>query len=440
MPAVLIEILLVLALILFNGLLAMAEIAIVSARKARLEQSAREGDARSRAALDLANAPTEFLASVQIGITLAGILAGAFSGATISQQLSAWFAQVPWLAESSEALALGLVVLVITFLSLIFGELLPKSLGLRDPEAAARSVAIPMQWLARLARPLVRLLSGTADALLPLFGGVGPTKLPVTEEELKVLVEQGTQAGVFEQAESDMIERILRLGDRRVSGLMTPRTEILWLDLDDPAEVIRTHILGCAHSRLPVAHGDLDHVEGVVQARDLLALGLQEQPLALDAAALSAAMQQPLFMPESMPAFRALEIFQASRQHLALVLDEFGGVQGLVTITDILEAIVGELPALEELAQPEAIMRSDGSWLVDGRMQLDEFKDLLELQQLPGTQRLYYDTLGGLVMDFLGRIPHSGDVVERGSLKFEVVDMDGFRVDKVLVSRIHHKP
>lgn len=430
MSNILLEIALILGLILLNGLLAMAEIAIVSARKIRLEQRARDGDDRARAALTLANAPTEFLASVQIGITLVGVLAGAFGGATLTVQLADWLAQVPALAQYAEAVALACVVTLITLLTLVFGELVPKSLGLRDPEAVASSVAVPMRALSRVASPLVHFLSFLSDSVVRLFGAAPSQEPPVTEEELKVMVEQGTLAGVFAQVESTMIERVLRLGDRRVGNLMTPRTEIHWLDLEDPLPDLQMKIIQCSHSTLPVARGNLDRIEGVVSAHDLLVHSLEGHPLDI-----KAVMKPPLFMPEGLPAFKALEIFQTSRQHLVLILDEFGGVQGLVTINDILQAIAGDMPMLNELYEPQIVLRPDGSWLVDGRMLLDEFQDRLDIKELPLTEQ-YYDTVGGFVMDRLARIPTAGDIFVWEDLKFEVVDMDGFRVDKVLISRI----
>lgn len=424
-----VELLVVLGLILLNGLLAMAEIAVVSARKARLQQLANEGDEKARAALELAKRPSDFLSTVQIGITLVGILAGAFSGATIATHISSALRQVPWLAPYSQALGVVLVVLVITYFSLVLGELAPKRLALGNAERIAAAVAGPMLFLSRVGMPLVRLLSWSAEALLRLFGYKPAVETPVSEEEIKVLIDQGTQAGVIAEAEQDMLEAVLRLGDRTVGTLMTPRTEIVWLDLDAPLEETIAKIMTSHHARYPVAQGSLDEVVGIVQAKDMLELYLQGKPLDLRAVMLS-----PLIVPESMPALQALELFRRSRMHSALVIDEFGGLQGMVTIFDLLESIVGEIPGEKEPVEPEVVQRDDGSWLVDGRLPIDEFKEIFRLRTtLPQEGRGYYQTVGGFIMTYLGRIPTAADHFDWSGYHFEVMDMDGFRVDKVLV-------
>jgi putative hemolysin len=285
-----------------------------------------------------------------------------------------------------------------------------------------------MYKLSRLALPLVRVLSWSTDLVLLILRQKPVVEAPVSEEEIKVLIDQGTQAGVFAEVEQDMVEAIFRLGDRRVGSLMTPRPEIIWLDLEDPPEETRRKIIESGHARLPVAHGGLDHVVGVVQAKDLL-----EQALAGRSLDVQAVLNQPLILPESMPALKVLELFRQSRIHAALVIDEFGGLQGLVTIYDILESIVGDIPEEGELVEPEVVQREDGSWLVDGRFPVDEFKELFRLKGLPEEERGYYQTLGGFVMSYLGRIPSASDHFEWSGFHFEVVDMDGFRVDKVLV-------
>ena len=423
------EVALLLILFLANGVLAMAEMAVVSARKIRLQQKAEAGDENARTALGLARQPADFLATVQIGITLVGVLAGAFGGATLAARIAPWFERLPWLAPYSQAVSLVLVVLVITYLSLILGELAPKRLALADPDRVAAAVARPMQTLSRLASPVVRLLSASSDVVLHLVGARHSDEPPITEEEVKVLIEMGTQAGIFEQAEQEMVSGVFRLADRRVDSIMTPRTEITWVDLEDAEEEIRRTIIDSIYTILPVAEGDLDHILGVVQAKDLLARCLQEE--ALD---LRAALVPPQFVPESKPALKVLDLFRRTHMNVALVIDEFGGLQGMVTLIDILEAIVGDLPGLGEEAAPEALLREDGTWLLDGLLPVDELMDLLKLSSLPVESRNQFQTLGGLVMASLGRIPQSGDHFEWQGLKFEVLDMDGFRVDKVLVS------
>ena len=428
MAAIPLEIVIIFLLILTNGVLALAEIAIVASRKARLQQKADEGDARSKAALELSQDPNEFLAAIQIGITLIGILAGAFSGATLAESLASWIARLPALAPFANALAIGIVVVVITYFSLVFGELVPKRLGLTDPEGMARRVAGPMMLLARIGRPLVRLLSASTDLVMRLLGVRPSDEPPVTEEEIKVMLEQGTQAGVFEASEQDMVTSIFRLGDRRVGGLMTPRTEVVWLDLEDPPDTNRDKIIQSVYSRLPVAKGDLDHIRGVLQAKTLLSRCLCGEPFDLEHS-----LVQPLFVPESMLVFEMIEQFRVSRLHTAMVVDEFGGIQGLVTLTDVLEAIIGEMPMPGELDEPGIVLREDGSWLLDGLLPVDEFMELLGVSEMPDLDRGYYQTLSGFVMNSLERIPTAGDHFEWNDLRFEVMDMDGKRVDKVLV-------
>jgi putative hemolysin len=406
----------------------MAETAIISARKARLQQRAEAGDEKAMVALSLAVDPADFLSATQIGITLVGVLAGAFGGATIAGELAVFIGRIEPLRPYSQGIAIALVVLAITYLSLIVGELVPKRLALNDPERAASRIAVPMQALTRLTYPLARFLSFSSDLVLRTLGVRPSGEPPVTEEEIQVLLEQGTEAGVFEEAELDMVQSVFRLADRRVGSLMTPRPEIAWLDLEDPAEEIRRRIIASPHSRMPVAEGSLDNVMGIVQAKDLLARSLMGQQLDL-----RAALVPPMFVPESMLALNALEQFRESGVHIALVIDEFGGVQGLVTLYDILEAIVGDIPAEGEAEEPEVVQREDGSWLLDGGLPVDEFKDIFGITRLPDEERGYYNTLGGFIMTRLGRIPAASDFFEWAGLRFEVVDMDGFRVDKVLV-------
>lgn len=422
------EIIFILVLILANGLLAMAEIAFVSVRKARLQYRAEAGDRRAQEALELANNPSDLLSATQIGITLVGILAGALGGATIASQIAALLRNVEVLAPYSNALAIVLVVTVISYLSLILGELAPKRLGLNNAERVASMLARPMRLLTRLTSPVVRFLTFSTDVVLRLLGVQPSDEPPVTEDEIRVLLEQGTEAGVFEEAEQDMVEGVFRLGNRRVGLLMTPRREIAWLDLEDPPEETQRKIIQSVHSRLPVGEGSLDQVVGIVQAKVLLVRILSGEPLDL-----GAALEPAQFVPESMPALRVLELFRESGVHIALVVDEFGGIQGLVTIYDILEAIVGDIPDVGQVEEPEVVQREDGSWLMDGGLPIDEFKEIFDLSALPEEDRGYYQTLGGFIMTHLGRVPSTSDHFEWAGLRFEVVDMDGFRIDKVMI-------
>jgi putative hemolysin len=422
------EIIFIAVLILVNGLLAMAEIAFVSVRKARLQYRAEAGDRRAQEALELANNPSDMLSATQIGITLVGILAGAFGGATIASRLAALLGNVEVLAPYSNAIAIFLVVTVISYLSLILGELAPKRLALSNAERVASQLAGPMRLLARMTSPIVRFLTFSTDVVLRLLGARPSDEPPVTEDEIRVLLEQGTEAGVFEEAEQDMVEGVFRLGDRRVGLLMTPRREIIWLDLEDPPEETQRKIIQSVHSRLPVAEGSLDQVVGIVQAKVLLVRILSGE--ALD---LGAALEPAQYIPESMPALRVLKMFRESGVHVALVVDEFGGIQGLVSLFDILEAIVGDIAVVGQVEESEVIRREDGSWLLDGGLPIDEFKEIFDLTALPEEDRGYYQTLGGFIMTHLGRVPSTSDHFEWAGLRIEVVDMDGFRIDKVIV-------
>ncbi len=427
------EIFFILLLILLNGIFAMSEMAIVSARKVRLQQFANQGNIKARRALKLADSPNQFLSTVQIGITLIGTLAGAFGGATLAEKLAIELKRVPiaFFSVNSDAIALFLVVLTISYLSLVVGELVPKRLALNNPEQIAIGMASPMQVLARITAPAVHLLSYSTDIVLRLLG-IGPSTEPeITEEEIKILIEQGTEAGTFEEAEQDMLNRVFRLGDRRVSALMTPRPDIVWLDLEDSSDVNRYKMINCSHTRFPVCQGEIDNVLGVLQVNTLLAQCLAGQGLDL-----TSSLRSPVFVPESTRVLKVLELFKQSGPHLALVVDEYGIIQGLVTLNDILEAIIGDIPSVDDTDEAQAVQREDGSWLVDGMLPVEEFRQLFDIEELPGEQRGNYHTLGGFVITHLGRIPTAADRFEWSGLRFEVMDMDGNRVDKVLVMPI----
>lgn len=428
MSSITIEILTILVLIIVNGVFSMSEMAIVSARKVRLQHQANQGDTKARAALELAEAPNRFLSTVQVGISLIGILTGAFGGATLADKLASYLRLIPGLAAYSHPIAFAIVVLTITYLSLIIGELVPKRLALNNPERIAANVAIPMRMVEAIASPVVHLLSASTDLVLRVLG-IGPSTEPqVTEEEIKVLIEQGTEAGTFEEAEQDMLERVFRLGDRPVNALMTPRPDIVWLDLEDSAEENRQKMMESAHSRFPVCQGGLDNVLGVLHVTDLLGRSLSGQ--ALD---LTVSLRQPVFVPESTRGLKVLELFKKTGIHMALVVDEYGVVQGVVTLNDILVEIVGDVSSADELENPQAVQREDGSWLLDGMLPVDEFFELFDIDELRGEHRGSYQTLGGFVMTHLGRIPAAAEHFEWEGMRFEVMDMDGNRVDKVLV-------
>jgi len=422
------QIIIIVALIVANGLFSMAEIAIIYARKARLQQRADEGDPRSRIALELANSPSQFLSTVQIGITLVGILAGAYGGATIADKLAPELNRIAWIAPRGGAVSLFVVVLAITFLTLIIGELVPKQIGLQHAERIAAAFAPAMRSLAWVASPLVQLLSLSTQLVLRLCGIKPSTETSVTEEEIKLMIEQGTQEGVFEPTEQEMVERVFRLNDRTVNALMTPRPDVVWLDLQDPPEETQRKITSNSHTHYPVAEDQIDNIIGMVNSKDLLSQNLCCQPIDL-----RSVLRPALFIPETMSALDVLERFKKKRTHVALVIDEHGGFQGLVTTSDVLEAIVGDIPTPGETEEADVIRREDGSWLVDGKVLADELKEFLQRDELPFEDENLYQTLGGLMMAFLDRIPRSGDHFDWGGFRFEVVDMDGHRVDKVLI-------
>jgi putative hemolysin len=429
------QIFIIAALIIANGLFAMAEIAIVSARKARLQQRAEEGDEGARIALELANSPSRFLPTIQIGITLVGIFAGAFGGATIADKLAPELNRISWIAPHGGAVSLSIVVLTITFLSLIIGELVPKQIALQHAERISAAFAPAIRSLAWVASPLVHLLSLTTQLVLRLFGIKPSAETSVTEEEIKLMIEQGTQEGVFEPTEQEMVERVFRLGDRTVNALMTPRPDVIWLDLNDPPEEIQSKITSNSHTHYPVAEDQIDTIIGMVNSKDLLSQNLSCRPIDL-----RSVLQPALFIPESMSALDLLERFKKKRTHVALVIDEHGGFQGLITTSDVLEAIVGDIPTPGESEEADVIHREDGSWLVDGKVLADELKELLQKDELPFEDENLYQTLGGLVMAFLDRIPRSGNHFDWDGYRFEVVDMDGHRVDKVLIKPLAPEP
>ena len=425
------EILVILLLIMANGLFSGAEIAIVSARRHRLQHLSEKGQRSARVALRLADSPNEFLSTVQIGITLIGILSGAVGGATVARRLTPLLDQLPPLRPYSEAISFGLVVAVITFLSVVIGELVPKRLALARPEQLACAMAPTMRWLSRASAPVVHLLGHSTDALLALLGVSTSSEPDITEDEIKAMIRQGADSGVFEEVEHDMVQRVLRLGDRTIKTLMTPRTDICWLDVEEPLEDSLQEVLESTHSRFPVGRGSLDECLGVVRVRNLLSAKLNGEPINLEEL-----LQPPLFVAESTRALTVLEQFKRSGIHIALVTDEFGGVEGLVTLNDLMEGIVGDLPSVDDEEEPLVVMREDGSWLVDGGVDLDAFTELIDQDIFGIDQEGRYHTLAGFVMHVLERIPHEADHFEWQGYRFEVVDMDGKRVDKLLVSPI----
>jgi putative hemolysin len=367
---------------------------------------------------------------VQVGITLIGILSGAFGGATLAEEMETWLTKVIGIQPYIEALSVALVVVFITFFSLVLGELAPKQIALSNAEGIASRLAPAMQGLTRLAGPLVRMLNAATGLVLRLLHVRPSADNQVSEEEIRILIGQGTDAGLFAPMEEEIVAHVFRLGDLKASNLLTPRTEIDWLDLDDTPELLQQKVAACQRTYLPVARGSLDNLIGFIRAKDLLAQSLCGEPFNLQAIT-----RPPLLVPESTPALMVLERFKQTSVHIAFVLDEYGGIQGMVTATDLLEAIVGELPELPEMSKPEIVRREDGSYLLDGLLAADRFKDLFELKQLPGEEERLFETLGGFVMTYLGHIPATGETFDWNGMHIEVIDMDGNRVDKLLVSR-----
>jgi len=425
MPGVVSEILILAFLLVLNGLFVMSEMAVVSSRKARLQQMSIEGNKAAARALDLAQNPAAFLSTVQIGISLVSILLGAIGGPAFASPLAQLLRLWPLVQPYADPLALGLVVVLITALMLLLGELVPKRLALHQPEKIAAAISGPMRLISRVFTPLVWLLGKTTGLVLGMLGIKPSEDPPVTEEEIQLLINQGKEAGVIEESEQDMVEGVFSLSDSRVYSLMTPRTEITWLDINDSPDEIRSKISESPYSRFPVCQDSLDTILGIIKARDLLASpGLSSTDFKL-----RDKLRPAMYVPETMFASRALEVFKEKSAELMLVIDEFGSLQGLLTLNDIIEEIVGDIEV-----EPQATQRQEGSWLLDGLLPVDDFKEIFKVEKLP--HEAEYESLSGFVMMSLGRVPQAADHFEWNGLRFEVMDMDGRRVDKVLVTSL----
>ena len=421
------EILIILLMILMNGLLAGTEIAVLSARRPLLLAEAMAGDGRARQVLRLLDDPNSFLSTIQIGITLVGILAGAVGGADAVQYLAPRLSTlpIPGIVDYAEPVALGLVVATITYLTLVVGELVPKRLALHRPEGISRAMARPMSYLATVARPAVWVLSRSTDAALRLLGISGVHRPTVTEEEVRYLVAEGARTGVFVPAEKEFMERIFRFADQAVADVMRPRPDVVGLDIDEPWESVREKVLASGYSRFPVYREDLSRILGVVHAKDLLSQGETQD--------LKPILREALFVPETKSLLGMLQTFQDTHSHIAIVINEFGGTEGVVTLEDVLEEIVGEIRDEYDLEEASVLTREDGSLLIDGSLSISDLKETLNLQRLEDEGAHEFRTLGGLIMAHLRRVPREGDEVRSSGYRFEVVDMDGLRVDKVLV-------
>lgn len=428
------EFLILAGLILLNGLFSMSEIAVVSARKVRLQRFADEGRRSAAAALSLHTAPATFLSTVQVGITLIGVLSGAVGERAFVEPLAGRLAQSAALAPYAKGIAMTIVAGAITYFSVVVGELVPKRIGLLRPEGFAMAVAPLMNGLATLARPLVWVLTASSGFILRLFRISRSSEPPVTDEEIAVLMEQGSEAGVFHETEQEIVENVLRLDEQRIGAIMTPRKDLFYVDADEGEASLRQQLSETPHHRVIVCRGDLESVLGVVHVTDLLKAGLTGQPLSL-----AAMLRKPLMVPESVTTTQIMEHFRRARTQFALVVDEYGVLQGIVTLTDVLSAIVGDVPEEGEALVTDAVRRDDGSWLMDGELSIERFKDLLELDAIPEEEGRFH-TLAGFVLHHLGRIPAVADHFDVAGLRFEVVDMDGNRIDKLIVSRLPASP
>lgn len=424
---------LVFLLIVINGIFAMSEIAVVSSRKSRLQNLADDGSLGAQAALSLHHEPSSFLSTIQVGITLVGILNGAIGEAAVADPLAAWLVGIPLLEPYAKGIALTVTVVGLTYFSVVVGELVPKRLALLAPEGIASLVARPMMILARITHPLVVILSSSCSGILRLLGAKRKDEPPVTDDEIKVLMEQGAEAGVFHESEQEIVSNVLRLDEQRISSIMTPRRDMLVIDLDEDEETVWQRIIETEYSRLVVCRGGLDHVLGVLQTGDLLKKVLPGH--GITTADVEPMLRPPLYVPESVTTTQLLESFRRARLQFALIINEYGDVQGLVTLTDVLAAIVGELSVPEAPEDRDMLQREDGSWLMDGDVGVERLKSVLDIvDDLPGEDEHSFHTLGGFIMHALGRVPAPTDHFEVLGWRFEVMDMDRNRVDKVLVS------
>jgi putative hemolysin len=427
-----VDILIILGLILVNGIFAMSEIAIVSSKRIRLQNLVENGSRGAQAALDLSESPSRFLSTVQVGITLIGIFNGAFGEASLVAQLSPKLEALPFIGAYGREISLAIVVVGITFASLILGELVPKRIAMQYPETVASLIAAPMQWLSRLMGPFVRILTVSTEFMLRVLGLHTKKDDAVTEEEIAGLLREGTNAGLFEKTEHDIVSRALRLDDQRVGALMTPRMDVHFIDLEDPLETNLIKIADSSYNRFPVCKGGLSHIVGVIHAGSLF-----EQTIRGQQVDISAVMNPPLFVPETISAMQLLETFKKNRAELALVIDEYGEIEGIVTLSDVLGALVGDVSTIDQNHEADAVQREDGSWLIDAGVSFDRFRELLETDvQFPEESAGTYHTLAGFVMTWLGHIPKISDYFEWEGYRIEVVDMDRNRIDRLLITKI----
>ncbi|NSL90441.1 HlyC/CorC family transporter [Chitinophaga sp. Mgbs1] len=420
------EVVIILILILVNGIFSMSEIALVSARKVRLEHLANKGDEKAKAALKLANNPDTFLSTVQIGITLIGILTGIYSGENIKTDVIAWLNQFPALQAYSNLIATVIIVVVITYFSMVLGELVPKRIGMSRPETIAKTMAKPMYLLSWLTYPFILLLSASTNLLVKIFN-LQPKDSQVTEEEIKAIISEGTTSGAIEETEQEIIERVFHLGDRNITSLMTYRNDITWLDINESPADYQQKIHSSLHSVYPVCDGQIDSIKGVISIKDLYAVAGKGTPLAQ-------IIKKPLFVPENNTAYQVLEKFKETHIHAAFIVDEYGTFLGMITLNDILEAIVGDMPETEESDDYEMVLRDDGSWLVDAQIPFYDFLAEFDKEDWMAEFDQDFDTLAGFILHHLEHIPKTGEKFSWRGFEFEIMDMDAHRIDKVLVT------
>ncbi len=418
------DIFILFGLIFLNGLFVIAEISLVSARKPRLESLANKGSSNAKTALDLAENPEVFLSAAQIGITLISILTGVYSGEKFSGALVPFIEQFGFLQKYAQSIATGIIVILVTFLSIILGELIPKRLGLLQSEKIAMLVANPMKWFAKFTHPIVWLLNTITRMLFRLFNVKTIHDNHVTEEEIKAIINEGTEQGTIEEAEQEIIERIFHLGDRNITSLMTHRNDIIWFDINDNEVSIKEKIIGEPHSIYPICDGDLDQIRGIVSIKDLYVTD--------DFALFNDLMKPAIFVPENNTAYQVLEKFKQHKIHSSFIVDEYGSVQGMITLNDILEAIVGDIPE-PHIDEYEIVKRSDGSYLVDAQIPFYNFLSRFEKTEWMNEGEHDFDTLAGFILHELERIPHTGEKFDWKGFTFEIIDMDGHRIDKVLL-------
>lgn len=423
------DLLIILLLILFNGVFSMTEIALVSARKSKLETLAREGNRNAKIALLQAHSPSRFLSTVQIGMTLIGAFTGVYGGSNVADKISAVFSRFPWIASCSKSISMVLVVVVITFFTMILGELVPKQIGLANPELISKNMVRPMKFFGMLVWPVIWILTKTSDLLIKLLNIHPSSDSKVTEEEIKEIVQEGTKEGEVQEIEQDIVERVFNLGDRKVGSLMTHRSDLVWLNVDDSSDKIKKIINMEAHSVYPVCDRELDNLKGIVYVKDILASNLENKTINLHNC-----MRKPLLVLETNTAYEILEKFRETKIHYGLVVDEYGSIAGMVTLNDILEALVGDIPDMGD-DEFEIIQRDENSWLVDGQLPFYEFIQEFKVKAFD-KNKVRYNTIGGFVLNNLRHIPKTGEKLKWKNFEFEIVDMDGNRIDKILVTKM----